>query len=298
MPIPEQDLATMAKIGAQVTSKDTYNTVRLALEAPETGYSGKSYEIFLQGSYGNDTNILRESDVDVVIRLDAIFTYNLADLPAEQQAAFAATHGAAQYTHVHFQADVLAALRNRFGDAVQPGSKAVAIAALHNRRKADVLIAIQHRRYLWYVSDRPGQSSYVPGISFHKADGTRIINYPRQHRANLTTKNQQTNEWFKHIVRIFKNARQKMVEDGYIQAGIAPSYYLEGLLYNFPNGCFGTSYTDSMVACINWLYETDRSQFLCANEQYPLLDGNPDVTWRSTQCTTFLQGIVALWKGW
>jgi hypothetical protein len=89
-----------------------------------------------------------------------------------------------------------------------------------------------------------------------------------------------------------------MVEDGYIQAGIAPSYYLEGLLYNVPNGCFGTSYTDSMVACINWLYETDRSQFLCANEQYPLLDGNPDVTWRSTQCTTFLQGIVALWKGW
>ena len=298
MPIPERDLATMANIGAQVTSKDTYRTVRLALEAPNTGYSGKAYEIFLQGSYGNDTNVFRESDVDVVIRLDAIFSYDLAALAAEQQAAFAATHGAATYTHAQFRNDVLAALRSRFGDDVLPGNKAVAIAASHNRRKADVIIAIQHRRYLWYVSDRPDQNSYVPGISFRKADGTRVINYPGQHRANLTEKNQRTNEWFKHIVRIFKNARQKMVENGYILAGNAPSYYLEGLLYNVPNDCFGTSYADSMVACINWLYETDRSQYLCANEQYPLLDGNPDVTWRSTECTTFLQGIVALWDGW
>lgn len=297
MPISEQDLTTMANIGAQVTSKDTYNTMRLALEAPDTGFHRKSYEIFLQGSYGNDTNIFRESDVDVVIRLDSIFTYDLTALTAEQRAAFAMIHGAAEYTHVHFQADVLAALRSRFGNAVVPGNKAVAIEPLHNRRKADVLSAIQHRRYLWYLSDRPDQNSYVPGISFHKADGTRVINYPQQHRANLTTKNQQTNEWFKHIVRIFKNARQKMVEEGYIQAGIAPSYYLEGLLYNVPNSCFGTSYVDSMVACINWLYRTDRSTLLCANEQYPLLDGNPDVTWSSTQCTTFLQGIVAYWTG-
>lgn len=298
MPIPEQDLATMANIGAQVTSKETYNTVRLALEAPNTGFHGKSYEIFLQGSYGNDTNIFRESDVDVVIRLNSIFTYDITALPAEQRAAFSAVHGAAEYTHVHFQADVLTALRNRFGDAVMPGNKAVVIEALHNRRKTDVLIAIQHRRYLWYVSDQVDQNSYVLGISFHKADGTRVINYPQQHRANLIAKNQQTNEWFKHIVRIFKNARQKMVEDGYIQAGIAPSYYLEGLLYNVPNDCFGTNYVQSTVACVNWLYEADRSTFLCANEQYLLLNGSPDVTWRSTQCTTFLQGIVALWKGW
>jgi hypothetical protein len=298
MPIPEQDLATMANIGAQVTSKDTYSTVRLALEAPNTGFHGKSYEIFLQGSYGNDTNIFRESDVDVVIRLDSIFTYDLSALPAEQRVAFAAIHGAAEYTHAHFRSDVLAALRSRFGDAVVSSNKAVAIAALHNRRKADVLVAVQHRRYLWYVSGLPNQNSYVPGISFHKADGTRVINYPRQHSANLIAKNQQTNEWFKHIVRIFKNARQRMIEDGYIEAGIAPSYYLEGLLYNAPNNCFGTSYADSMVACINWLYAADRSNFLCANEQYPLLDGNPDVTWRSPQCTTFLQGIVALWRDW
>ena len=64
----------MAQIGAQVTSKETYATVKLALESTYAGYADKKYNVFLQGSYGNDTNIYKESDVDVVIRLDSIFT--------------------------------------------------------------------------------------------------------------------------------------------------------------------------------------------------------------------------------
>ncbi|WP_425182525.1 hypothetical protein [Paraburkholderia caledonica] len=159
-----------------------------------------------------------------------------------------------------------------------------------------MLIATQHRKYSNYT---PGANdSHIVGISFHKSDGTRVVNYPRQHRENLTAKNQETNEWFKHIVRIFKNGRQVMIEDGYIEAGIAPSYYIEGLLYNVPTHCFGESYANSMVRCINWLYDADRSTFLCANKQYPLLDGHTDVTWNTANCNAFLNGIIGLWKGW
>ncbi|MGA4313678.1 nucleotidyltransferase domain-containing protein [Ralstonia nicotianae] len=298
MAIPEDELTRMAQIGAQTTSRDTYATLKLALEADGTGYSDRSYKIFLQGSYGNDTNIIKESDVDVVIRLDSIFTYDLSVLPSQQQQAFRSSHGNATYTHDHFRNDVLAALTARFGTHVHVGTKAVMIEPFHNRRKADVLIATQHRKYNWYVSDREGEHDYVLGISFHKSDGTRVINYPWQHRENLVTKNQQTSEWFKHIIRIFKNARQRMIELGHIKAGTAPSYYLEGLLYNVPTNCFGDSYVDSMVKSINWLLNADHSKFLCANEQYLLLDGNGDVTWNSPDCTAFMQGIVALWKGW
>ncbi|WP_116388827.1 nucleotidyltransferase domain-containing protein [Cupriavidus taiwanensis] len=272
--------------------------MKLALEAAGTGYSDKSHKIFLQGSYGNDTNVIKESDVDVVIRLDSIFTYDLSALPPDQQQAFRSSHGSATYTHEHFRNDVLAALRARFGAHVQPGSKAVVIEPFHNRRKADVLIATQHSKYNWYVSDLAGEHDYVLGISFHKADGTRVINYPRHHRENLVTKNQQTNEWFKHIVRIFKNAREQMIVRGHIEAGVAPSYYLEGLLYNVPTNCFGDTYVDSMVKSINWLHAADRSQFICANQQYLLLDGNREVTWNGNDCTAFMQGIVDLWDGW
>jgi hypothetical protein len=121
-------------------------------------------------------------------------------------------------------------LRSNFKDDVREGNKAVAIDATGNRRKADVLIALKHKRYLCF--DTIATESVVNGIALSKLDGTRVINYSNQHRDNLVTRSQETNEWLKHITRIFKNARQRMIPDGYIQTGIAPSYYIEGLLEN------------------------------------------------------------------
>ena len=51
---------------------------------------------------------------------------------------------------------------------------------------------------------------------------------------------------------------EKMLENG-----VAPSYYLEGLLYNVPIEQFVTSYSDTFVNSINWLLEADKSEFLC-----------------------------------
>jgi hypothetical protein len=296
MAIPEEQLSTWAQIGAQETSKATYATVKLALENEGAGYHGKAYSVFLQGSYGNDTNIRKESDVDVVIRLDAIFTYDILSLPEAQQAAFKGVHPDAVYTHVNFRNDVLKVLTDRFSDDVEPGVKAVVVNPRHTRRKADVLIATQHRKYSRF--DAIGNDDKVTGISFHKSDGTRVANYPEQHRANLTAKNQATNEWFKHIVRIFKNARQKIIDEGVLGAGVAPSYYIEGLLYNVPNNKFGVSYAASVENVLRWLVEADRSQFKCANGQYILLDGGSDVSWNSANCDAFLNGVITLWNDW
>jgi hypothetical protein len=80
MPIPESHLDVWSHQGSVVQSRDTYHTLRTALCAANAPYAGKSYEVFLQGSYGNDTNIYAESDVDTVIRLDAIFGYDLSGL--------------------------------------------------------------------------------------------------------------------------------------------------------------------------------------------------------------------------
>src|SRR5882724_1599836 len=120
MAIPEEQLTTWAQIGAQTTSKETYATVKRALESEDAAYHGKSYDVFLQGSYGNDTNIYKESDVDVVIRLDSIFTYDLASLSQAEKDQFNAVHPDATYTHKHFQEDVLKVLSARFGADVVP----------------------------------------------------------------------------------------------------------------------------------------------------------------------------------
>ncbi len=296
MAIPEAQLTTWAQIGAQTTSKDTYATVKLALDREDAGYHAKNYAIFLQGSYFNDTNIYSESDVDVVMRLDSIFTYYLSSLSQAEKDAFTAVHADATYTHREFREDVLRVLRDRFPQDVEPGTKAVKINARGARRKTDVLIAVQHRKYRRFTS--VGNDDQVTGISFHKSDGTRVSNYPKQHRENLIAKNQATAEWFKHLIRIFKNARQRLIEQRMVAAGTAPSYYIEGLLFNVPNEKFGTSYQDSMMHAINWLYEVDRSTLNCANGQYKLLDGNSDVTWNTKDCNAYLEGLVNLWKNW
>jgi hypothetical protein len=294
--IPNDQLTTWAEIGAQTTSKNTYATVKLALEKEGTTYHRKA-PIFLQGSYGNDTNIFKESDVDVVIRLDSIFTYDVSALPPPQSEALKAAHPDAKYTHVDFKRDVLKVLDERFGRDVEPGEKAVFIRGRNDRRDADVLVAVQHRRYIQYTgsvaTDRP-----VVGIAFHKADGKRVINYPVQHRENLTVKNQETNEWFKHLVRIFKNARQKLIEQGALEEGDAPSYYVEGLLYNVPSNLYGGSYAASMEKILRWLLNADHTKFKCPNDQYPLFDANPDVTWNSGRYGDFRNGLIAMWDNW
>ena len=100
------------------------------------------------------------------------------------------------------------------------------------------------------------------------------------------------------MVRVLKNLRGKLVENRMIEAGDAPSYYIEGLLYNVPSEKFGKSYDESFVNCVNWILETDRSKFVCANEQYYLLRENSPVTWQDSKCIEFLKAACDLWKQW
>jgi hypothetical protein len=296
MAIPESQLETWSHQGSIDQSKTTYATIKNALLATDAPYAAKKPAVFLQGSYGNDTNIYSESDVDVVIRLDSCFQHDLKELPQAQKDAFKAAHSDATYTHVDFKRDVLSQLGKQFGTDVKPGTKAVKIMANNNRRNADVLIAIQFRRYHRFIA--LDDQDYDLGICFYNSAGTRIANYPKQHSENCTAKHQATNSWFKPLVRIVKNMRGKLAADGVLTGDIAPSYYIEGLLYNVPHDKFGGSYEDSFVNCINWILGADRSQFVCANRQYYLLRDDPDVTWSTTKCDQFLDAVVDLWKRW
>ena len=57
MAISESQLETWSHIGAKTQSAATYQTIREALEHPDAPYSGRRFEIYLQGSYGNDTRL-------------------------------------------------------------------------------------------------------------------------------------------------------------------------------------------------------------------------------------------------
>ena len=295
MAITERQLETWSHLGSVTQSKETYASVKRALESNNAGYESRDFNVFLQGSYGNDTNIYAESDVDIVACLNSTFYYNLDDLSAEDRAAFKRAFPASTYTINHFKADVLTALNTAFPNAVNLGKKAIKVAKGGSRRSADVVAAAQHRRYYGFRSVREG--TFEPGICFFMADGTQIVNYPRQHSENCTAKHQATNSWFKPTVRVLKNIRSAMEHYGLINKEIAPSYFLEGLLYNVPNERFGGSYENTMASCINWITNADRSKFTCANKKHVLF-GDWQETWPAAKYDQFMDALVRYWHNW
>jgi hypothetical protein len=296
MAIPESQLDTWSKQGSVTQSQATYATVRGVLERSDAPYSAKDVSIFLQGSYGNDTNIYADSDVDIVIRLDATFYKDLSDLSDAEKVAYKGAFSDASYSYNQFRTDVIQHLRTHYGSAVQPGKKAIFIQGNESRRDADVLAAAQYRKYRRFQS--LSDQRYVEGIVFWTTDGAEIINYPKQHSANCTTKHQETKSWFKPTVRILKNMRNAMIAKGYIKDGLAPSYFLEGMLYNVPNDKFGTSYQDTVVDAINWLLGCDRTKLVCANEMYYLLHPTSPVTWRAESLDSYLTAVKKFWDEW
>ncbi|WP_327212634.1 hypothetical protein U8Q06_29175 (plasmid) [Rhizobium beringeri] len=129
-----------------------------------------------------------------------------------------------------FKEEVAEWLTKNFGTGVDASGKAIFVPGNGNRRDADVLACAEHREFITYPAT--GNPTYREGIIFWKSDGTQIINYPKQHSTNCTNKHQNTNSYFKPTVRIFKNIRDRMINDGRLQEGIAPSYFLEGMLWN------------------------------------------------------------------
>jgi len=119
MAMPEAQLSTWSNIGAQAQSKATYATIKAALERQDTGYYGQRRRIFLQGSYGNDTNIWTESDVDIVICHQQAWFRSLESLPVPESNAYNQVHSVPSYDYPQFSAHVHEALERSLAKPYQ-----------------------------------------------------------------------------------------------------------------------------------------------------------------------------------
>jgi hypothetical protein len=296
MAIPESQLTTWSSQGSITQSATTCATIKLALESKDTTYADKSHEIFLQGSYGNDTNVYADSDVDVVIKINSLFYRDLTRLPPDQLAAYERSIGDAKYLYSDFKTAVIATLSKRFANDVSLGNKAVWIKPNAGRRNADVLISAQFRRYHEF-HDFSNQR-YDEGVAFLAAGGKLTENFPKQHSANLTKKHQDTKNRLKPVVRIFKNMRNHMIDKKLLALGVGPSYFIEGMLYNAPNDKFTASYADTVAACHDWLIQSDQTKLVCANYMHWLVRSGEHTSWPPENFTKFLAAVRDLWMKW
>lgn len=302
MPIPEAQLDTWSKIAPRKTAKKTRDSIRKTIYE-STYLAGRGKSVYLQGSYGNSTNIYGKSDVDLVAELTSTYFYNIDQLSEREKKLFRKSLNGASYSLNEFRNDVIDSLRDKYGDAVDEShSRCIKVEEGSNRQPADVLVCQQYRIYTRYES--PNDCDITYGVKFQdQGNGQWIVNFPKQHRDNGSDKNSlsRTSQKYKPTVRMLKNAREKLINDGYIDSKLAPSYFVECLLYNVPDPCFSGTYREKFSQVLEWLEEQISddalNDFCCQNEQGKLF-GYSFVQWRDYKATTFVQQLRDLWDDW
>jgi len=292
-------METWANQGAITSAKMTHEQIRRALGevgSPLYEKYGNDFEIYLQGSYANDTNIRGDSDVDIVVQLNSSFFSDISTLTPQEQQLYNEWRQNATHTDLEFRADVIQSLQSYFGvPSIQVGNKSIKVLSGSGRLAADVVACIKYRRYLAFRGAY--DQDFVEGISFHAQNGEFVVHFPKLHYKNGTNKNAEAQGWFKQTVRLFKNIRSYMVDRGQINGDLAPSYFLECMVYNVPSDQFESSLGNIFCNLVNWLAKQNMDGFVCQNEQCMLFGPHPD-QWSKDKATQFLNAAASLWNNW
>ncbi len=248
--------------------------VRKAINANKK-LANMDISIIPQGSYRSRTNVRLESDVDICVRLNSTF---FPKYPAgKTKEDYGNTQGSIAFNE--FKDLVHTALGDYFGFInVTAGSKAFDVHSNSYRVDADVVPAFAYR---YYYGDGSDDYTQPEGMAFDTDDGHRIINWPHQSYENGKTKQENTGQRYKKIVRILKRLRNKMQEEKIAGAKDIASFLIESATWNVPDiGFKHEYYTEDiryvLAHCFNdtlpggnyaEMYEVNGRKFLFGNEQ-------------------------------
>ena len=175
-----------------------------------------NYDPYLQGSYANHTNIRGNSDVDLVVESSSVFYSNLTE---QEEHQFGIVEGS--YGYRQFRSEVIKALRSYYGNHLvdADGQISVKVAGSAGRLAADVVPCITYKRY-------KGRRVAAKGITFWTKSDQQVVNYPKVHLQNGSKKNHRAANSYKPAIRLFKNARERIIEENPSLEGKYPSYFL------------------------------------------------------------------------
>jgi hypothetical protein len=180
----------------------------------------KDIDIFVQGSYANNTNVRAESDVDVCVMLKDTFYSEYPDGLSDSDYGF--TDGTNSFND--FRKNVQKALVDKYGNEnIKPGNKSIKIIPNSYRVETDAIPSFQYRNYKYQNSKN--SNNFKEGIKFYSLKNDKVINYPKIHIENGIQKNTDTQRRYKRLVRVFKRIRYKMIDDGIsVNSGISSFY--------------------------------------------------------------------------
>ena len=229
----ENQLESFTKPISDSENQRCENMIRMVKEAIQLYYTEtrdykldlNNYEIFLQGSYANNTNVKQNSDVDICVMYKNVFNYKMP-----QGYTLDGSYSDSTLDYYTLRNLIKNALIKKFGsDRVIDKNKAIRILSNTYTTDADVVVAFQYRNY-------ENSTTYQEGI-YYKAcnDGSPIINYPKIHIKNGNSKNIATNHMYKKMVRIFKKIMYDMQDNNIYASKDVKGFVLECMIYNIPN---------------------------------------------------------------
>ena len=233
----ESTFRTWSKPSSDTEAEKCANAVRMVRDAiRECDFlKRRNIDVFPQGSYRNNTNVRVDSDVDICVLCKDTYFYDLSlsgGLTPQDIGIIPST-----YDYAQFKSDVEKALKAKFGErGVVRGNKAFDIHANSYRVDADIIACFEHRRY-----HRKSEGGFYSlfGTKFLSDKGGEVENWPQQHYENGLVKNKATGNRFKFITRAIKRLRYEREEKGFTAAKPIPSYLIECLIWNVPDGGFG-----------------------------------------------------------
>ena len=241
--------------------ENTENAIKNAIQKDDK-LSQMDISVFAQGSYKSRTSVRQDSDVDVCVCLNSTFFTHYPEGKSDED--FGNFEGSISFPE--FKNLIETALKNYFGsDKVIRGNKAFDIHSNSYRVDADVVPAFAYRYY-----DGDGEDDYIKpaGIGFLTDKGIRINNWPKQAYENGVSKQSNTGERYKKMVRVMKKMRNKMQEDNITSASNVPSFLIESMVWNVPdNGFNSDNYYDDVkyvvANCFNKTIKDEDCKEMC-----------------------------------
>lgn len=294
MKYEEHTLKSWTKPLSPTEEQRVENTIGMINDALSKSVILKNYtiEIFAQGSYANNTNVRQNSDVDICVMLTSSFFCHY--VPGKTASDYG--HGNSVIRFSDYKSYIIDAINKKFGsDSVTVKNKSINIASNSYRVNADVVPSFQYRDYSIISSTNP--DIFDEGIKFYASDNTEIINYPKFHIQNGKDKNNNTNYFYKKLVRIMKHIRNDMYQENIIDGNKITSFLVECLVWNIPNYIIINNNTweetikNSIVYLCNSFYNNNYSDWCEVSEHICLFHNTRK--WSAQDTQNFLVKMYA-----
>jgi hypothetical protein len=257
----EETLTNWSKPASETEEQRISNAISMIKDAINASdiLKNKKIEIFVQGSYANNTNVRAKSDVDVCVMLKSPFYSEYPNGYTRDNYGFSG----GTYTFKEFRKDIVNALKNKYGNEnIKPGNKSIKMEATSYRVEADAVPAFQYRNYKINHSLDP--EKFVEGIKFYSQNkDEEVINYPKFHIENGKLKNADTQRRYKRVARIFKRIRHQMINEGVPVKQCISSFLIESLLFNVPDSYFNdySSWNETVKQIIIYIHNDSKESY-------------------------------------